>query len=114
MLDTNLVSAFDRDHGRYRELCARMQTLLQQLLRERSITVHSISSRVKARDSLLRKIAKKGAAYRSLEDVTDLAGVRVITFFADQVDSIAQLINDEFSVDTDNSVDKRALLDPDR
>jgi hypothetical protein len=40
--------------------------------------------------------------------------VRVITHFADEVDKIGTLIEREFVIDPDKSVDKRKLLDPDR
>ncbi|MEW6419082.1 MAG: hypothetical protein AB1480_13350 [Nitrospirota bacterium] len=38
----------------------------------------------------------------------------MITYFANEVDAVAKVIEDEFSIDVENSVDKRALLDPDR
>ena len=44
----------------------------------------------------------------------DLLGIRIITYFRDGVDAVAKLIEREFSVDRDNSVDKRAVLEADR
>ena len=35
---------------------------------------------------------------------------RIITYFEDEVDRIASLIEDEFEVDPDNSIDKRQTL----
>ena len=46
--------------------------------------------------------------------MTDLLGVRIITYFPDEVDKAAKLVEREFCVDPDNSVDKRSILDPDR
>ena len=92
----------------------RMETLLRQLLREREIPVHSISSRLKSRGSLAKKVERKGTSYSDLSDVTDLAGLRIVTYFSDQVDEIAGLIESEFQLDHHNSIDKRADLDPDR
>ena len=46
--------------------------------------------------------------------MTDITGVRVITYFADQVDEIAKVMEGEFNIDIKNSIDKRDILDPDR
>lgn len=110
----SLLEQFDTQCGLYGDFCERLKNLLMQLLRERCVAVHSISARVKARESYLRKISRKEASYQDIAEVTDVAGIRVITYFADQVDEIARIIEDEFVVDTSNSIDKRATLDPDR
>jgi putative GTP pyrophosphokinase len=52
--------------------------------------------------------------YIALDDVTDLVGVRIITYFLDDVDRVADLIEAEFSIDEVNSVDRRATIEPDR
>jgi hypothetical protein len=50
----------------------------------------------------------------SLDEVTDLSGVRITTYFEDDVDRVVGILVDEFLIDSVNSVDKRVLLDPDR
>jgi ppGpp synthetase/RelA/SpoT-type nucleotidyltranferase len=57
---------------------------------------------------------KPDASYKKLGDLTDIAGVRVITYFSSDVDRVADIIRGEFTVDTEHSIDKGALLDPDR
>jgi ppGpp synthetase/RelA/SpoT-type nucleotidyltranferase len=81
---------------------------------EHRLQVHSTTSRVKSRDSYKRKLQLKGDRYRDISDVTDLAGIRIITYFSDQVDQVAQIVKREFRVDEENSIDKRLVLDPDR
>jgi putative GTP pyrophosphokinase len=88
--------------------------LIVDILAQEAVRVHSVTSRVKTRESLARKLARPDKAYTSLADVTDLCGIRVITYFEDDVDRVASLIAREFEVDQSNSVDKRAALDPDR
>ncbi|MEU4661683.1 hypothetical protein AB0F83_08025 [Micromonospora chalcea] len=92
-----------------------VQSLLQRLLAEGlSRQPHSIACRVKSFDSARRKIQSKSSRGYSFGDITDVLGVRIITYFQDDVDAIASIIEREFDVDAENSVDKRALLDPDR
>jgi putative GTP pyrophosphokinase len=43
-----------------------------------------------------------------------MLGVRIITYFRDEVDAVARVIEHEFTIDEANSVDKRMALDPDR
>lgn len=110
----SLIEQFDAKCGLYGDFCDRLKILLVQLLREKQLPVHSISNRLKDRESYIRKIAKKDTAYQDIQDVTDVAGIRIVTYFADQVDEVARIIQDEFALDADNSTDKRAALDPDR
>jgi putative GTP pyrophosphokinase len=60
------------------------------------------------------KLRKPGNRYRTLGDITDIVGVRIITYFADDVDKLAKYIEQEFDVDRKNSTDRRTALDPDR
>lgn len=82
---------------------------LQDALIRQHITVTAIDHRVKKEDSLAGKLEHKGAKYHSVDDITDLLGVRVITFYTDDVDKVAALVSQEFEVDWSNSVDKRKL-----
>lgn len=97
--------------GDFKTSCER---LVAELLRLEQIPVHSVHARVKERPKLHEKLEREGKSYRFLKDITDIVGVRVITHFEDEVDNIGKLIEREFIVDVDKSVDKRKLLDPDR
>ena len=83
--------------------------LINSLLEQKSIRVHQVQTRVKDRDSLENKIIRKNDKYGSLSDITDIVGVRIITYFDDEVDQIAAMIEEEFVIDQDNSVDKRKI-----
>ena len=92
----------------------RLCMLVKEILASRNVNVHSISFRVKTRNSLKDKIGREGKSYSTLLDITDTIGIRIITYFADDVDVIAKLVESEFEIDPENSIDKRKLLDPDR
>lgn len=74
----------------------------------------SIEGRVKAHNSLRGKLLLKGDKYKSLLDITDLIGIRIITIFSDEVDIIAGLIERDFRIDYENSIDKRKMYEVDR
>jgi len=87
----------------------RAVNLLVDLLRENKIIIHQISGRTKDLESLDKKIDRKSGKYKNLSDITDLVGIRIITYLESDVDLISQLILDEFKEDKPNSTDKRIL-----
>lgn len=86
---------------------------LRESLAEAGIVVAAIESRVKTEKSLAGKLELKGSKYKTLADITDIVGLRVITFYFDDVDVVASAVERLFEVDWENSVDKRRLHDLD-
>jgi putative GTP pyrophosphokinase len=97
----------------YRLLSEKTKERLSSILSSRGIVPHSITSREKDPEKLREKIAAEGDAYDNiLDDIKDLAGVRIITYFPSDVDKIVPLIEKEFRVDPKHSMDRRLRSDP--
>ncbi|NOU31671.1 MAG: GTP pyrophosphokinase family protein [Polyangiaceae bacterium] len=75
---------------------------------EPALKVHSVTMRLKARGSLARKLSRPDRTYGRLWDVTDVIGLRVITYFEDGVDRVGELVEARLPVDFVHSVDKRS------
>lgn len=95
------------------DLKPRVSSLILAFIKDNKIEVHDVQCRIKEISSLEKKIEKKHEKYSELSDITDVIGIRIITYFNDDVDKIAELIENEFIIDIANSIDKR-VMDSDR
>ena len=93
----------------FEKLQATVPEQIRTVFAETGIVVASIESRIKSEESLAGKLELKGTKYASLKDITDIFGVRIITFYVDDVDKVASVVDRLFDVDWENSVDKRKL-----
>jgi len=59
------------------------------------------------------KIIRK-EKYKSINDITDIIGIRIISHYASDIERIAKIVEKEFLVDRENSTNKGANLEPDR
>lgn len=108
----NILEEYNRDHEAYQQLGGIVAEEIRALLQGAEIEFQSVEFRVKTKKSLENKIERKNGKYRSLKDVTDVLGVRVICYFADDVDRVAEKLERQYRIDWDNSVDKRAQMNP--
>ena len=104
----------------YRELLpvyTKMAEVIPERLRgffeEAGFLVAAIEHRVKTEESLAGKLQKKGGKYKDIFDITDLVGIRVITFYIDDVDKVASVLERLFEIDWGNSIDKRKAHETD-
>lgn len=108
--DRMILDEYRMQRADFIKLCDTVSSLLKQTLEEANIETLSMDHRVKTEESLVGKLERKSDKYRSLADLTDIAGLRVICFFGDDVDRVGKVIEQMFVVDWENSVDKRALI----
>lgn len=112
----DLVARYESDERLYEECSDRLRELLERVLEGAGLTerLHTVTCRPKEPEKLREKLLKGEGRYSSLDDITDLVGIRVVTYFADDVDAIAEVIEKEFDIDIENSTDKREALEADR
>jgi putative GTP pyrophosphokinase len=111
-----MIEEFLAKRELYERLAAAIVPLLERLASQAGVSLIRIESRVKEEESLREKVSRpeKAGKYTNLEDVTDLCGLRLITYSNNDCAMIADEIRRHFSVDETNSVDKAQVQDPDR
>ncbi|EKF9385603.1 RelA/SpoT domain-containing protein, partial [Vibrio cholerae] len=109
-----LINSFDLNKSRYDDFEKSLNNLISRIVETSKVVVHDVTSRRKGRASFIDKIKKPGKAYTSLNEITDIVGIRITTYFESDVDIIKDIIEREFHIDVNNSIDKRKAHDPDR
>ena len=109
-----ILSEYDERSRHYLALAKRIRAKLTTICNNEGVHVHAVSHRVKTRESLLAKLNRPDVSYGALGDLTDVAGVRVITYYASDVARVAEIVQRELVIDEERSIDKGAMLDPDR
>lgn len=111
---SNILQEYNNKYRLYDGFANKVRQLLEEMISSENISCNAITCRLKSLESLSKKIELKQDKYNSLEDLTDIAGIRIITFYSDDVDKVVELVENEFDVDRENTIDKRQALEPDR
>lgn len=98
----------------YREFADQILMILKTIIIQTypDMKIASFSGRAKEIESLRKKLQKD--KYSKDSEITDLAGVRIITYSGRDISYIAGIIEKNFKVDALNSVDKTQSLGRDR
>ena len=91
----------------YEKIASHVSGQLKNFFDEAGIILAAIEHRVKTESSLAGKLLKKGGKYKDIYDITDITGLRVITFYIDDVDKVASALERLYEIDWENSIDKR-------
>lgn len=108
-----LLEEFEKKKSLFDSCEQSMVKLILQILDTKSVNYHSVTGRVKEKEKIEEKIIRKEEKYNSIHEITDIIGIRIITYFEDEVDLVAEIIKKEFAIDSANSIDKR-IVDSDR
>lgn len=106
---------FDGNIHHYKTLAAMVSATLKSTLDGHGISYVDIPFREKEKKSFLKKIEeKKKKKDYSPSDMTDLAGIRVITLIESDIQKVSDLIHQLFNVHKEDSVNKTESLGEDK
>ncbi|SCZ64753.1 GTP pyrophosphokinase [Thiohalomonas denitrificans] len=97
----------------HRRLTESVVTIIENVLKAKSVDFLAVSGRTKEKTSALEKIERKG--YRNPQkQMTDLSGVRVILYFESDVNKASEIIDEAFEIDPKNSLNQDDLMSTDQ
>jgi putative GTP pyrophosphokinase len=89
----------------YRDFSSAVKFVIEEELATRGIRVHSVEARAKTVESfaekamlLFERFAREAEIPDPLREMTDMAGVRIITFFPKTISEVERVIQSEFIV----------------
>jgi ppGpp synthetase/RelA/SpoT-type nucleotidyltranferase len=98
---------------RHMQLAAAVRPLLENMLVKKKVDYLSVTCRVKEIEGALEKVGRKDYADPK-QQLTDLSGIRVITYLEEQVEAASKIIRELFEIDHENSLDRKEILGDDR
>ncbi len=97
----------------YTALALKVEEILRDIMSERSLNYHSISSRGKEVATYEKK-ARDGKYSDPERQIMDMAGVRVITYTQSDAEIVSSLVKELFDIMPEHSMDKAEELGTDR
>ena len=104
---------YDKNAVIYERFSYEVSQIIEKILKSKKISYQSITQRVKDRDSYLNK-CKKDNYSNPVEEIMDVAGIRIIAYTNNDVKRICRIIEQEFTIDSDNSGDKIEQMEEDK
>lgn len=91
----------------YKELEKSAVHILQEIFDDSNIKIEDIKSRTKSEksliDKIIRKTKEKNELYKTIDDITDIVGIRIVVFFAEDIPEIIEILKKEFVIDNYHS-----------
>lgn len=97
----------------YDSLAQSVVQILKSIMKSEKISFIDVPYRIKTKDSCVGKLKKK-SHYQSFEDMTDIAGLRIITLVESDLEKVSKIIAENFNVHQEDSGDKSDLLGADK
>lgn len=103
----DLTKEYELKRDDYALFTTRIATLISDVLDLTDIPHLPIESRTKTLESLKQKVELSKSPYSTLDDVTDLAGVRVITYVSHDIEKIQDSLKSLFQIHEVEETDRR-------
>lgn len=110
----NIDEWYEKNIDTYTSLAANVANTLKTALDKDNIAYVDVPYRVKTKQSLSEKFNRPNKIYSSIEEITDLAGIRVITLVESDLSKVESIIEKLFHIHKQDSGDKNDLLGNDK
>lgn len=109
----NCEKWYDVNYSIYNSCAQTLKNLIEKILNTSKIPFHSIDYRIKTKNSFIEK-CKKEKYDDPISQITDVCGLRIIGYTNHDIKMIQSIIENEFLIDTENSIDKSKIMNDDQ
>jgi putative GTP pyrophosphokinase len=110
-----VIEKYKENIDRYRRVSKKTESLMEKLIEEKNIKFHLSESRAKDPESLEKKLKRPDKSYGfSIEDIPDLAGVRVVVHDKDDLKKVKSLIEKNFKIKRHKDSHNTESYDPNK
>lgn len=103
------LAAYTKTYPNMVDLSSTAAVFVESCLQDHDYYLHAVTGRAKTPESLRAKTLQKGYDDPATA-ITDVIGVRVITYYGEEVNHIAERIREHMTVDASHSLDEREIL----
>ncbi len=103
------LARYRTEFNDYKVRAETLEKFIKSALQNSHIEIHKVEARAKDPQSAHLKLLRK-RYHRPEHQLTDKLGVRIITYYSDDIDRVVDLLRPYFVIDQSRSVDKRRAL----
>jgi putative GTP pyrophosphokinase len=110
----DLKNQYDRAISDNEKYCGELSNQIKAILRKSDLKngAYTVEQRVKSWDSIFNNLTADRGSYRSMRDVSDLVGVRVVFLFKKDVENFCVDLREKFEIVKEE--DKKSFLSADQ
>ncbi|MEM9591988.1 MAG: hypothetical protein AAF967_11700 [Pseudomonadota bacterium] len=105
----DFIRLYESQFSQYQADANLAKTLISEITDPTGIMLYGISARAKTPASLRGKLRRKNYEHPE-KDITDLVGIRIVTFYHDDIDAIVRHLRRRLDINKKDSIDKRSQL----
>lgn len=104
---------YEKNRALYDRFSKELEEIITKILETKGIPFQSVTYRVKEKTSYLKKCSSEKYT-EPIEQVMDVSGIRIIAYTNQDVVEICKVLQEEFLIDEDNSINKADALETDK
>ncbi|MEV6103953.1 hypothetical protein AB0M28_04435 [Streptomyces sp. NPDC051940] len=94
---TKALESYEGAYPLYQQFAVTLKNLTQNFCEQHGMKIQTVEARAKEPASVLGKLDRH-PGYRTLSDIEDLCGVRVVTFYLDDIQRVRNMLRAEFEI----------------
>ncbi|PWN12157.1 hypothetical protein CU072_27760 [Bacillus thuringiensis] len=103
------VEWYQKNRDFYKRLALKVELIIKEILEDCKIPFHDVTSRAKDIESFAEKAAKDKYV-NPISEILDMAGIRITAYVESDVNKICEVIEREFNIIPEHSVNKSEIL----